>query len=37
MLRREDWLSRALDSELDARERELVREALALLNRIADA
>jgi DNA-binding MarR family transcriptional regulator len=35
--RREDWLTRALDSELDADERELVRRALALLGRVADA
>src|SRR6201986_2943822 len=32
---REDWLAQALDHELDAREREVVREALGLLARIA--
>jgi DNA-binding MarR family transcriptional regulator len=35
--RREDWLTRALDSELSADERELVRRTLALLGRVADA
>jgi DNA-binding MarR family transcriptional regulator len=35
--RREDWLTRALERELDAREREQVRAALALLRRVADA
>jgi DNA-binding MarR family transcriptional regulator len=35
--RREDWLTQALDRELDADQRELVRRALALLNRVADA
>jgi DNA-binding MarR family transcriptional regulator len=34
---REDWLTRALDSELDAGERELLARALALLGRVADA
>jgi len=34
---REDWLTRALDSELDASERERLREALRLLTRVADA
>jgi DNA-binding MarR family transcriptional regulator len=34
---REGWLTEALDRELDARERELLREALALLGRLADA
>jgi DNA-binding MarR family transcriptional regulator len=33
---REDWLTRALDSELDEREREQLREALRLLTRVAD-
>jgi DNA-binding MarR family transcriptional regulator len=32
---REDWLAQALDAELDAREREVVREALGLLDRLA--
>ena len=35
--RRETWLAAALERELDASERALVREALALLRRIADA
>jgi DNA-binding MarR family transcriptional regulator len=35
--RREDWLTQALDSELDADQRELLRRALVLLNRVADA
>src|SRR6185437_999602 len=35
--RREDWLTRALDGELDAEERDVVRRAVALLSRIADA
>jgi DNA-binding MarR family transcriptional regulator len=35
--RREDWLTRALDRQLDARERELLSEALVLLGRLADA
>jgi DNA-binding MarR family transcriptional regulator len=35
--RREDWLTQALDRELDADERDLLRRALALLARIADA
>jgi DNA-binding MarR family transcriptional regulator len=34
---RETWLAAALESELDAGERRLVHEALALLRRIADA
>jgi DNA-binding MarR family transcriptional regulator len=34
---REDWLMCALESELDGREREQLREALALLVRVADA
>jgi DNA-binding MarR family transcriptional regulator len=34
---REDWLTRTLDRELDAEERELLRRALALLSRLADA
>jgi DNA-binding MarR family transcriptional regulator len=34
---REGWLTETLDRELDASERELLREALALLGRIADA
>jgi DNA-binding MarR family transcriptional regulator len=34
---REDWLMRALESELSAGEREELREALALLARLADA
>ena len=36
-LRREDWLTRALDGELDERERDLVRKALPLLDRVAGA
>jgi DNA-binding MarR family transcriptional regulator len=35
--RREDWLTQALDRELDAEQRELLREALTLLGRVADA
>jgi DNA-binding MarR family transcriptional regulator len=35
--RRETWLTQALERELDADERALVHEALALLSRIADA
>jgi DNA-binding MarR family transcriptional regulator len=34
--RRETWLAQALDRELDEHERELLREALALLRRLAD-
>jgi DNA-binding MarR family transcriptional regulator len=34
---REDWLSRTLDRELDARERELLERAVVLLRRLADA
>jgi DNA-binding MarR family transcriptional regulator len=34
--RRESWLAQALDRELDDRERELLREAVALLGRLAD-
>ena len=34
---REDWLTRTLDRELDADQRELLREALGLLRRVADA
>jgi DNA-binding MarR family transcriptional regulator len=34
---REDWLAQALDRELDARERDVVREALELLGRIAES
>jgi DNA-binding MarR family transcriptional regulator len=34
---REDWLTQALDRELDATERDELRDALALLQRIADA
>jgi len=33
---REDWLTRTLDRELDPHELEVVREALALLDRVAD-
>jgi DNA-binding MarR family transcriptional regulator len=33
--RRESWLTQALDRDLDADERELLREALALLDRVA--
>jgi DNA-binding MarR family transcriptional regulator len=36
-VRRETWLTEALERELDASERALLREALALLSRIADA
>jgi DNA-binding MarR family transcriptional regulator len=35
--RREDWLTQALDRELDADQRDLLRRAVALLNRVADA
>ncbi len=35
--RRETWLTEALERELGPRERELLREAVALLDRIADA
>jgi DNA-binding MarR family transcriptional regulator len=35
--RREDWLTQTLDRELDADEREIVRRALSLLGRVADA
>ena len=35
--RREDWLTQALDRELDADQRDLLRQAVALLNRVADA
>jgi DNA-binding MarR family transcriptional regulator len=34
---REDWLNQTLEAELDAGERELLRRALALLDRMADA
>lgn len=34
--RREGWLTGALDEALDPRERELLREALALLDRLAE-
>jgi DNA-binding MarR family transcriptional regulator len=34
---REDWLDQVLEAELDADERELLRRALALLDRMADA
>jgi DNA-binding MarR family transcriptional regulator len=34
---REAWLTRALDGELDAEERELLQRALTLLRRVADA
>jgi DNA-binding MarR family transcriptional regulator len=34
---REDWLMRALDRELDAREREALRDAVSLLARLADS
>jgi DNA-binding MarR family transcriptional regulator len=34
--RRESWLADALESELDEREREQLREAVALLRRIGD-
>ncbi len=35
--RRETWLTEALEGELDAGERALLHEALALMSRIADA
>jgi DNA-binding MarR family transcriptional regulator len=35
--RRETWLTRALERELDADERAVVHKAIALLSRIADA
>jgi DNA-binding MarR family transcriptional regulator len=35
--RRETWLTGALERHLDADERELLQQALVLLNRIADA
>ena len=35
--RREDWLTQTLDRELDAEERELLRRALTLLDRVAGA
>ncbi len=35
-VRRETWLAETLDREFDVRERALLREALALLSRIAD-
>ena len=35
--RREDWLTQTLDSALDADEREVVRRAVSLLRRVADA
>jgi DNA-binding MarR family transcriptional regulator len=34
--RREGWLAETLERELDERERELLREALVLLRRVAD-
>jgi DNA-binding MarR family transcriptional regulator len=34
---REDWLAQALDRELDASELDLLRRAMALLDRVADA
>jgi DNA-binding MarR family transcriptional regulator len=34
---REDWLAQTLEADLDADERELLRRALVLLGRIADA
>jgi DNA-binding MarR family transcriptional regulator len=34
---REDWLAQALDTELDDRERALLRDALKLLARVAEA
>jgi DNA-binding MarR family transcriptional regulator len=34
---REDWLAQTLDRELDPDERELLRQAVALLNRLAGA
>jgi DNA-binding MarR family transcriptional regulator len=33
--RREDWLAQTLDAELSARERDLLRKALVLLDRVA--
>jgi DNA-binding MarR family transcriptional regulator len=35
--RREDWLTQTLDGELDAEQRELLRQALTLLDRVAGA
>jgi DNA-binding MarR family transcriptional regulator len=35
--RRESWLTEALERELNARELELLREAVALMDRVADA
>lgn len=35
--RREDWLTQTLDRELDGEQRDLLRRALKLLNRLADA
>ena len=35
--RREDWLTQTLDRELDAEQRELLRQALTLLDRVAGA
>ena len=35
--RREDWLTRTLDRELDAEQRELLCQALTLLDRVAGA
>jgi DNA-binding MarR family transcriptional regulator len=35
--RRETWLAEALEQELDPHEREVLREAVALLGRVADA
>jgi DNA-binding MarR family transcriptional regulator len=34
--RRESWLAQALERELDAHDRELLRQALALLRRLTD-
>jgi DNA-binding MarR family transcriptional regulator len=34
---REDWLTQTLDRELDASERALLRRALGVLGRVADA
>ena len=34
---REDWLAQTLEAELNADERELLRRAMALLGRVADA
>ena len=34
---REDWLTRSLEQELDAAERRQLRDAIALLRRVADA